>query len=215
MIKQNLLKIKANLPEDVVLVVVSKFRSMDELKEVYACGERDFAENRVQELMSKQGELPNDIRWHLIGHLQRNKVKFIAPFVHLIHSVDSLELALEINKQAASQKRTLSILLQFHIAEEDSKFGFETHVNLSVLEEINALPHVKVCGVMGMATLTSNETKVREEFKKLFEMFNAMKQDVFRRNENFKTVSMGMSGDYKIAVQEGSTMVRIGSLIFE
>ncbi|MFM9945777.1 MAG: YggS family pyridoxal phosphate-dependent enzyme, partial [Bacteroidia bacterium] len=171
MIKQNLEKIKQQLPHEVQLVVVSKFRSIDELREVYETGQREFAENRVQEMVEKFNELPKDINWHLIGHLQSNKVKYIAPFVRLIHSVDSLELAQEINKQAIKNNRTISVLLQFHVAQEDSKFGLKPEDAESVCQQILELSNIEILGIMGMATFTMEESLIRKEFKILKSIF--------------------------------------------
>jgi hypothetical protein len=215
MIKQNLEKIKQQLPSNVQLVVVSKFRPIEQLKEVYESGEREFAENRVQEMVTKYEALPKDINWHLIGHLQTNKVKYIAPFVSLIHSVDSLELAQEISKQALKNNRIIPILLQVHVAQEDSKFGLKPEMVETVCKQIIELPNVKIKGVMGMATFTEDEILIKKEFRQLKGIFDDLKETNFKNEENFNTVSMGMSGDYKLAVEEGSTLVRIGSLVFE
>jgi pyridoxal phosphate enzyme (YggS family) len=215
MIKQNLEKIKQQLPSNVQLVVVSKFRPIEQLKEVYESGEREFAENRVQEMVTKYEALPKDINWHLIGHLQTNKVKYIAPFVSLIHSVDSLELAQEISKQALKNNRIIPILLQVHVAQEDSKFGLKPEMVETVCTQIIELPNVKIKGVMGMATFTEDEILIKKEFRQLKGIFDDLKETNFKNEENFNTVSMGMSGDYKLAVEEGSTLVRIGSLVFE
>jgi pyridoxal phosphate enzyme (YggS family) len=215
MIKQNLEKIKQQLPSNVQLVVVSKFRPIEQLKEVYESGEREFAENRVQEMVTRYEALPKDINWHLIGHLQTNKVKYIAPFVSLIHSVDSLELAQEISKQALKNNRIIPILLQVHVAQEDSKFGLKPEMVETVCKQIIELPNVKIKGVMGMATFTEDEILIKKEFRQLKGIFDDLKETNFKNEENFNTVSMGMSGDYKLAVEEGSTLVRIGSLVFE
>lgn len=215
MIKQNLEKIKQQLPPNVQLVVVSKFRPIEQLIEVYESGEREFAENRVQEMVTKYEALPKDINWHLIGHLQTNKVKYIAPFVSLIHSVDSLELAQEISKQALKINRIIPILLQVQVAQEDSKFGLKPEMAETVCKQIMELPNVKIKGVMGMATFTDDEILIKKEFRQLKGIFDTFKETNFKNEENFNTVSMGMSGDYKLAVEEGSTLVRIGSLVFE
>lgn len=215
MIKQNLEKIKQQLPPNVQLVVVSKFRTIDELKQVYETGQREFAENRVQEMVTKYQELPKDINWHLIGHLQTNKVKYIAPFVSLIHSVDSTELAQEISKHAIKNNRVIPILLQFHVAQEDSKFGLKPIEAEVVCKQILDLPNVEIKGIMGMATFTDDETLIRKEFKILKAVFDNLKEKYFHDSSAFNTLSMGMSGDYKVAVEEGSTLVRIGSLVFE
>jgi pyridoxal phosphate enzyme (YggS family) len=204
--------------KNVRLIAVSKTKPVADIAALYALGQRDFGENYVQELVEKQPQLPQDIRWHYIGHLQSNKVKFIAPFVHLIHAVDSFKLLKEINKQAAANNRTIDVLLQLHIAEEETKFGMdETELN-ALLQEYFAqqatMNQVRICGLMGMATFSENPAQVRKEFKKLKDVFDTMKNRFFQGKDFFKTISMGMSGDYEIAIEEGSTMVRIGSLLF-
>ncbi len=195
-----------------VLVAVSKTRPVTEIEQAYQSGQRDFGENYVQELIEKQKQLPADIHWHFIGHLQRNKVKFIAPFVFLIHGVDSLNLLKEINKQALLHNRIIPCLLQVHIAEEESKFGFDASgVELLLAsEDVRAMKNIKLCGLMGMATNTENEEQVRREFHSLGTLFKALQQPY----PDFKILSMGMTTDYRIALEEGSTMVRIGSAIF-
>lgn len=214
MIKQNLEKIKQQLPPNVQLIVVSKFRTIDELKQVYETGQREFAENRVQEMVTKYQEMPKDIDWHLIGHLQSNKVKYIAQFVSLIHSVDSVELAKEISKQAIKSKRTIPILLQFHVAQEDSKFGLKPGEAETVCKQLLELSNIEIKGIMGMATFTEDEKLIRKEFQLLKSIFDDLKDKFFIRNKNFNILSMGMSSDYKVAIEEGSTLVRIGSLVF-
>ena len=197
----------------VTLVAVSKTKSIEEIKELYDLGQRDFGENYVQELTDKQTQLPKDIRWHFIGHLQSNKAKLIAPFVHLIQSVDSLKLLQEINKQAKKAQRIVDCLLQIHIAQEETKFGFdEKEVDL-LIRELENLNSVRICGLMGMASFTDDMEKVRSEFRMLKSLFD---KHTKLQITNYKpqTLSMGMSGDYSIAVEEGSNMVRIGSLIF-
>jgi pyridoxal phosphate enzyme (YggS family) len=198
------------------LVAVSKTKSNAEILEVYAAGQRIFGENKVQELVDKQIQLPKDIQWHLIGHLQRNKVKYIAPFVHLIHAVDSVKLAEEINKEAAKNNRIIPILLQIYIADEETKFGFDWEILMKALEEneLQNLKHISIQGVMGMATFTEDETQIRQEFQSLKKHFDYLKTNFFHDSESFKEISMGMSGDYKIALEEGSTMIRVGSAIF-
>ncbi|MBP9076658.1 MAG: YggS family pyridoxal phosphate-dependent enzyme [Haliscomenobacter sp.] len=200
----------------VQLVAVSKTKSPDQILELYHKGQRVFGENKVQELVSKQEALPPDIQWHLIGHLQTNKVKFIAPFVAMIQSVDSLKLLLEIDKQAAKCQRIIPCLLQFHVAEEETKFGlsFEEAEALLDSETFRGLQHVRVAGVMGMATFTDDEEQIAREFRRLRELFAALKARFFAEDPGFKEISMGMSSDYRIAVREGSTMVRIGTLLF-
>jgi len=200
------------------LVAVSKTRSEKEILNLYEKGQRIFGENRVQELVPKYEALPKDIEWHLIGHLQTNKVKQIAPFVHLIHAVDSLKLLKEIQKQAAKNERTIGVLLQFRIAEEDTKFGLSKNELLELVEYYQApakhFPNVELRGLMGMATFTEDEEQVRSEFQSLAEQFQFLKDSYFLLDEQFAERSMGMSGDYKWALDEGSTMLRIGSLLF-
>ncbi len=202
--------------KNVTLVTVSKTRSIDEVQEAYATGQRIFGENLVQELVEKQALLPGDIQWHLLGHLQRNKVKFIAPFISLIHSVDSLRLLEEIDKQAAKHNRVIDCLLQVFIASEDTKFGLD-HVELIELlssEDLASLRHIRIRGLMGMATNTPNEKLIKEEFYELKTLFDGVKQSYFRDQPAFDTLSMGMSSDYQIAVDQGSTMIRLGTTIF-
>lgn len=198
------------------LVAVSKMRSVQQIKTMYEAGQRVFGENRVQELTEKQPQLPNDIQWHLIGHLQRNKVKYIAPFVSMIHSVDSWGLLEEIHKRAEKAERVIDCLLQIHIAQESSKFGLNELELNELLDKLaqNPLPHIRLVGLMGMATFTDNLDEVRLEFRYLKKLFDKTKQKYFEDNDSFKEISMGMSGDYKIAIEEGSTMIRVGSLIF-
>jgi PLP dependent protein len=198
------------------LVAVSKTKPNAQLIELYDKKQRIFGENYVQELVDKYNSLPKDIEWHFIGHLQSNKVKYIAPFVSMIHSVDSFKLLQEIDKQAVKNHRIIKCLLQFHIAEEDTKFGFDTEGSLSMLENdaFKALKNVELCGVMGMATFTENKTQVKREFQHLKSIFDTLKSNYFINNAAFKDISMGMSDDYQLAMSEGSTMVRIGSLIF-
>lgn len=193
------------------LVAVSKIKPAKDILELYHLNQRDFGENYVQELVEKEAQLPKDIRWHFIGHLQRNKVKYIAPFVHLIHGVDSLSLLKEINKQGAKNNRKIHCLLQVHIAQESTKFGLDEDEVKSIIQDLNAVPNVVVQGLMGMATFTEDENQIRAELKGLKKIFNEVKPLV---SENFSVLSMGMSADYKIAIEEGSNMVRIGSLIF-
>ena len=198
------------------LVAVSKTRTVPAILELYDKGQRIFGENRVQELIAKQPQLPADIDWHLIGHLQTNKVKYIAPFVKMIHSVDSEKVLREIDKQAARNERTIDVLLQFKIAREDSKYGFDEESAAQLLEsnDIADLQNVRICGLMGMATFTDDQEQVRSEFRRLKSIFERIKEHHFAGQEHFNELSMGMSGDYHIALEEGSTMVRIGSLLF-
>ena len=202
--------------KNVRLVAVSKTQPPERLLELYQAGQRIFGENRVQEMLEKRDALPADIQWHLIGHLQTNKVKFIAEFVSMIHSVDSLRLLMEIDKQAARQHRTIDCLLQFHIAQEESKFGFDESEAWALLEspEFRQMKHIRLCGVMGMASFSSDTELVRSEFHYLHDVFQRIKTTFFPNTAHFCEISMGMSGDWEIAVEEGSTMVRIGSLLF-
>jgi|TARA_B100000795_G_C22777470_1_gene430687 pyridoxal phosphate enzyme (YggS family) len=215
-IKKNIIKVKFNLPENITLVAVSKTKPASDIEIAYKSGQRVFGENKVQELQEKHPILPKDIQWHMIGHLQTNKVKYIAPFVSLIHAVDSLKLLKEINKQAIKNNRTIAVLLQFHIAKEESKFGLSINkaIDLITSEAFQNLKNVSVQGVMGMATFTENENQIKTEFNKLKLVFDKLKTDYFKDPNQFKEISMGMSGDYELAIQEGSTMVRIGSTIF-
>ena len=215
-ITQNLLSIKETLPEGVRLVAVSKTMSVEAIREAYQAGQRHFGENKVQELSAKQAELPADICWHLIGHLQTNKVKYIVPFIDYIESVDSLKLLREINKEAFKAKRTIKCMLQIHIAEEETKFGLNEEEVSELVQTVlsERLENVLICGLMGMATFTDDETQIRKEFKKLREIFDNLKSIYFTDKEHFRELSMGMSGDYQIAIEEGSTNVRIGSSIF-
>jgi pyridoxal phosphate enzyme (YggS family) len=204
------------LPPHVTLVAVTKTRPVELLEEAYSLGLRDFGENRVQEMCDKQPLLPADVRWHQIGHLQTNKVKYIAPFVHLIHSVDSLKLLAEINRQAAKYERVIDVLLQVYIAKEESKFGLDDDEVIELLNhhETAAMQNIRICGLMGMATFTDNDQVVRNEFASLKKLFEKLRNDFFSGNEEFRWLSMGMSGDYHIAIEEGSNMVRIGTALF-
>jgi len=216
-IKENLKQIKNTfITPECKLIAVSKTKPVEELMEAYEAGIRDFGENKVQELVEKQEKMPKDINWHMIGHLQRNKVKYIAPFVHLIHGVDSVKLLKEINKQAKKSDRTISCLLQVHIAKEESKFGFDEKEILELIEgdEIQEMKNIKIEGLMGMATFTEEEQVVRSEFSALRELKEKIVGKSLPENMKMKEISMGMSGDYLIAQEEGSTMVRIGSAIF-
>ena len=198
------------------LVAVSKTKPPEEILRIYEQGQRAFGENRAQELAEKYERLPRDIQWHFIGHLQRNKVKLISPFVHLIHSIDSPRLLRAVDKEARKEGRTIDCLLQFKIAEEDTKYGFDLPTARAMLEDpgFRELQNVRICGVMGMATFTDDEEQVRAEFRRLRSIFSQLRQDYFPEQESFRELSMGMSGDYKIAVEEGSTMVRIGTALF-
>ena len=209
----SLAKIKNTLPDGVDLVAVSKTYPVTALMEAYTAGQRDFGENRVQELTEKQAKLPEDIRWHMIGTLQRNKVKYMAPFVHLVHSVDSTELLSEINKQASKNQRVIRCLLQVYIATEETKHGFLPEEVLQFFEKRvqKDYPNVHIIGLMGMASFSNNEAQVRSEFCELKSLFDRLNS---KFNTNLTTLSMGMSGDFRIAIEEGSTMVRIGSSLF-
>jgi len=215
-IAENIYQIKANLPADVKLVAVSKTKPAGLLIEAYQAGQRAFGENKVQEIVWKQEELPKDIEWHFIGHLQTNKVKYIAPFVHLIHGVDSFKLLKTIDSEARKINRIISCLLQFYIATEESKFGFSIGEAVEILksDEFKGLKNISISGVMGMASFSDNETQISHEFRQLKSIFDVLKYDFFANSVEFKEISMGMSGDYHLAVNEGSTMVRIGSTIF-
>lgn len=213
---ENYNRIKNSLPEHVTLIAVSKTQPAEAVQAIYDMGQRSFGENKVQELTAKYQLLPKDIEWHLIGHLQSNKVKYIAPFVHLIHSVDSLSLLQTINKEGAKNNRIISCLLQFHIATEDTKFGLnkEEAVQLLSNQQFAEMKWVKICGVMGMATFTDDTELVAHEFAHLSEIFNFLKKDFFSNSDDFNIISMGMSDDYELAIAQGSNMVRLGTSIF-
>ncbi len=208
-IAENLKQLKKEIPEKVSLVAVSKTKSVESIQEAYNAGQRDFGENKVQEMVQKWEALPRDIQWHMIGHVQRNKVKYMAPFVHLIHGVDTQKLLLEIEKQAAKNDRVINCLLQVHIAEESSKFGFEPNEVAAVLKQNQSLSHVNIIGLMGMATLTDDKEQIKREFQQLKSLFD----ELFASKPN-PVLSMGMSGDYPLAIATGSNMIRVGSLIF-
>ncbi|WP_366183351.1 YggS family pyridoxal phosphate-dependent enzyme [Flavobacterium ovatum] len=214
-IAQNLQHIQSTLPETVTLVAVSKTKPISDLTEAYEANQRVFGENKIQEMADKWEEMPKDIQWHMIGHVQTNKVKYMAPFVSLIHGVDSFKLLKEINKQAAKNNRIIDCLLQFHIAKEETKFGLdEQELNEIIASpEFSAMQNIRILGVMGMATFTDNQNQVKKEFTHLKSIFDNLKaQNPVHCNLN--TISMGMSGDYQLAIECGSTMVRIGSSIF-
>ncbi len=215
-IKENLKKIKREIPANVKLVAVSKTKPVELIKEAYDAGHKIFGENKAQELSAKYPQLPKDIEWHFIGHLQTNKVKYIAPFVAMIHSVDSFKLLREINKQASKHNRSIDCLLEFHIAEESTKFGLNIEEAEEILlhPDIKTLSNIRICGVMGMATYTDDTQQIHREFAHLHEIFDHLKKKFFSGEPSFKEISMGMSGDYKVAIKEGSTIVRIGSKIF-
>jgi hypothetical protein len=215
-IAENIHKIRSTLPAGVKLVAVSKTKPVELLLEAYDCGQRDFGENKVQEMVAKHQAMSIDSHWHFIGHLQTNKVKLIVPFVHLIHGVDSAKLLKAIDDEAKKINRIVPCLLQFHIAEEETKYGFSIDEACEMLASdwIGKLTHVRISGVMGMATYTDDETQIRKEFASLNGYFNLLKSSYFQDKEHFNEISMGMSGDYLIATEQGSTMVRIGSTIF-
>jgi PLP dependent protein len=212
----NISSLKKEIPLSVKLIAVSKTRSLTEIMEAYNAGQRAFGENRVQELMAKKDDLPSDMEWHLIGHLQTNKVKQIIPFISLIHSVDSYKLLKLIDAEASKASRIVKCLLQIHIATEESKFGFSVdEINAALTpEKRSEIRNVQICGVMGMATFTSDAGLIRQEFRFLASCFRELKQKYFADSDEFREISMGMSDDYKIAIEEGSTMIRIGSRIF-
>ncbi|WP_296150987.1 YggS family pyridoxal phosphate-dependent enzyme [uncultured Flavobacterium sp.] len=214
-IKSNLLKIKSSLPKNVTLVAVSKTKPVSDLMEAYEAGQRIFGENKIQEMADKFEQMPKDIEWHMIGHVQSNKVKFMASFVSLVHGVDSLKLLEEIDKQALKNNRIIDCLLQIHIAEEDTKFGLDKAELSDLLQSqtFKNLKNIKIIGLMGMATFTENQDQIKKEFLHLKTIFDSIKQ-LSTANCQLSTLSMGMSGDYQIAIDCGSTMVRIGSSIF-
>lgn len=216
MIKENLNIVRATVPSNVTLIAVSKTKPVSDLQEAYDAGQRIFGENKALEMRDKHQALPSDIQWHFIGHLQTNKIKYIAPFVTLIHAIDSLSLLEAVNKEAAKNDRIIDCLLQFHIAQEETKFGLDIEEAKSLLESesFKNLKNINICGVMGMATFTDNAAQVRNEFKNLKNIFETLKENYFKDNGSFKEISMGMSDDYPIAIEEGATMVRVGSKIF-
>ena len=215
MIEENLIQVKKSIPNNVHLIAVSKTKPVSLIREAYNTGHLDFGENKVQELVNKQTELPKDIRWHMIGHLQSNKVKYIAPFIHMIHGVESFKLLKEINKQGKKHNRVIKCLLQFHIAQETTKFGLSYQDAIAILEDelYPELQNISICGVMGMATFSNDEALVLKEFDSLKEIFTKLVAHSSITND-FKIISMGMSNDYELAIQKGSNMVRIGSKIF-
>ncbi|MDR7211498.1 YggS family pyridoxal phosphate-dependent enzyme [Flavobacterium piscis] len=214
-IQSNLNTIKSGLPEDVTLVAVSKTKPVSDLMQAYEAGQRIFGENKIQEMADKYEQMPKDIQWHMIGHVQTNKVKFMAPFVSLIHGVDSLKLLQEINKQALKNNRIIECLLQIYIAEEESKFGLDENELKELLSspEFKDMKNIRILGLMGMATFTDAQNQIKKEFTHLKFVFDSIKK-LKTENCEFNTISMGMSGDYQLAIECGSTMVRIGSSIF-
>lgn len=215
-ISANLADLRNEIPQQVTLVAVSKFHPEEAIQEAYDAGQRIFGESKVQELTSKITHLPEDIQWHFIGHLQTNKVKYIAPFIDTIHSVDSLKLLIEIDKQATKQNRVINVLLQMYIASEETKFGLSQEECITLLESeaYKECTNIKVRGLMGMASFTQNESQVHKEFAELKSIFSQIKEQFFVNDTSFDTISMGMSDDFGIAIEEGSTMVRVGSKIF-
>ncbi|MBR6848264.1 MAG: YggS family pyridoxal phosphate-dependent enzyme [Bacteroidales bacterium] len=216
MIKENLEKIRATVPEGVTLVAVSKTKPISDLQEAYDAGQRIFGENYPQEMRDKHEVLPQDIQWHFIGHLQTNKIKYIIPYVTLIHSIDTANLLEAVNKEAKKHDRVVDCLLQFHIALEETKFGLDLDEARQLLdsEVFKQMENVCICGVMGMGTFTDNMDEVRKEFKHLKSIFETLKKDYFANQPQFKEISMGMSEDYPIAIEEGATLIRVGSKIF-
>ncbi len=215
-VSQRLDDLKSQLPAHVRLVAVSKFHPAETLMQAYDAGQRCFGESRVQELQAKYEQLPRDIEWHFIGHLQTNKVKYIAPYISLIHSVDSDRLLAEIERQAAAVGRTIDCLLEVHVAQEDTKYGFTPEACIGFLtpELVAAHPHVRICGIMGMASFTDDDEQVRQEFAQLSNLYETLRAGVMAHNEAFTILSMGMSHDYRMAIEQGSNMVRIGTTIF-
>ena len=215
-IQENIREVLSTLPDGVRLVAVSKYHPIEAIREAYDGGQRIFGESKVQEMTAKHDQLPADIEWHFIGHLQTNKVKYIAPYVSLIHGVDSYKLLLEINRQGQRVGRIIPCLLQIHVAQEETKFGFspEECLQMLALGEWSTLPYVSIRGIMGMASNTDDMEQVRREFSTLSNFFSQVREKYFSDRENFSELSMGMSDDYPIAVREGSTLVRVGSRIF-
>lgn len=216
-VASKLTKIKSQLPPNVALVAVSKFHPAATVLEAYNAGQRIFAESRVQELVGKYDDLPKDIEWHFIGHLQTNKVKYILPFINMIQSVDSIKLLEEINKQAGLFSRKIPILMQIHIAQEEHKFGFASDEIEDLLKNTNLnikYPHICIAGLMGMATFTDDQEQIATEFESLAQLFHHLKSTYFTNEDEFKELSIGMSDDYPIAIEKGSTMIRVGSRIF-
>jgi pyridoxal phosphate enzyme (YggS family) len=215
LIQQNLLQIKSQLPSNVTLVAVSKTKPVEDLMEAYNAGQRIFGENKIQEMTEKWQQMPKDIEWHMIGHVQSNKVKYMVQYVKLIHGVDSLKLLKEINRQAARWRKNINCLLQIHIAEEETKFGLDENELIELLnsDEFKEMSNIKVIGLMGMATFTENQEQIKKEFDYLKSIFDKSKK-LKTENCQLNTLSMGMSGDYQLAIDCGSTMVRIGSSIF-
>ncbi|MBN1107878.1 MAG: YggS family pyridoxal phosphate-dependent enzyme [Bacteroidales bacterium] len=215
-IAQNLINLKQKVPDHIKIVAVSKTKPVSDIMEAYNAGHRIFGENRVQELLDKKDRMPADIEWHMIGHLQSNKVKFIVPFISMIHSIDSFKLLRAVDSEAQKTGRTIDCLLQFHIADEETKSGFSREEVEEMLRsnDFRKLERVNICGVMGMATFTGDMDKVRLEFRSLAGIFRELRKSYFSHSDDFREISMGMSGDYNVAIEEGTTMIRIGSIIF-
>lgn len=215
-ISENILKFITEIPSNVKLVAVSKTKPKEDILEAYNVGQRIFGENKIQDLAKKYEDLPKDIQWHFIGHLQSNKVKYIAPFVSLIHAVDSLKLLRKINSEAKKHNRTINCLLQLHIAKEDTKFGLDCDEVKEILRhpDFATLKNIRITGLMGMATYTIDNEQIKQEFKNLADCHIELKESFFKDSSYFKEISMGMSGDYKLAIEQGSTMIRVGSSIF-
>lgn len=215
-IAENIIKLREEIPQHVKIIAVSKTMPVETISQAYEAGHRVFGENRVQELIQKKQEMPADVEWHLIGHLQTNKVKFVVPFIHLIHSVDSLKLLSAINQEASSMDRIINCLLQIRIAREETKFGLSFAEAQQILgsDEFRSFQHIRITGLMGMATFTDNIRQIRDEYFLLAGYFKEIKTKGFPHDQSFRELSAGMSGDYKIAIESGSTMIRIGSLIF-
>ena len=216
MIEQQIEQINREIPPQVQLIAVSKTKANSAILSAYNVGQRHFGENKVQELCDKWESLPKDIHWHIIGHLQTNKVKYIAPFIHLIHAVDSIKLLIEIDKQAKKNDRIISCLLQFYIAKEETKFGLSYSEATEILESsaYSPLENITIVGVMGMASFVEDEKQIVTEFNELADIFKKLKETFFKNKDSFKEISMGMSGDYPLAIEAGSTMIRVGSTIF-
>ncbi len=217
-IAENIQRIKEQLPKNTQLIVVSKYREIEEIEKAYQAGQRIFAENRVQALLERKDQLPADIHWHLIGHLQSNKVKYIAPFIEMIHSVDSMKLLIEINRQAALNARIIKVLIQLHVAQEESKFGIPpdqlTQFWLEYQSQKDTLKNIQICGLMGMASLTDDQDQITKEYSRMNQLYQESKSTYFKDSPDFCELSIGMSGDYKIAIKNGSTFVRVGTAVF-
>jgi len=215
-IAENLKKLRSSIPANVRIVAVSKTKPVASVMEAYRAGQRIFGENKVQEMVSKQPLIPADAEWHFIGHLQTNKVRYIAPFIGLIHSIDSLNLLREVNKEGLKNNRVIDCLLQFHIATEETKFGLNLEDAKTILDSFSykEMKNIRITGVMGMASLTEDQYLIRKEFRNLADYFRIIKSGYFENQDSFRELSMGMSGDYNIAIEEGSTMIRIGTSIF-